>query len=337
MVCDLLTRFGSWETRERKLNQCLLVFLLIAWHLFPNHSLRRVFLKLTDALRLLGGLSIHAVPTEAAITYRRKQLGVRFMRTLMLRACRPLASAQTPGCFAFGLRLMGIDGTLEDVKETPKNAAFFGRISDGQTRSPYPQLRGVYLVEVGTHAIINAVVAPCRADERTLSWGLLNSISADMVVLLDRGFVSGAFLQAVRARGAHVLARLSQGVFVHREQVLADGSYLTTLHPGTCASLKEPLKVRVIESWIKEEIADQLVNVTPSRLHSKSDGTINRFVACTDWSPPCLIQSWLPHWIFAPSIMSAGKWNWSLMKPRIICAYASSRCWCCKSCMRCAI
>ncbi len=50
----------------------------------------------------------------------------------------PLATADTPGAFAFGLRLMAIDGTLEDVNETAANAQYFGRISEGQTRSPYP-------------------------------------------------------------------------------------------------------------------------------------------------------------------------------------------------------
>ena len=270
LISDLLTRFDRWEQRERKLSQVMVVYLLIAWHLFLALPLSRVFLQLTSPLRLLAGLSTFVVPTEAAITYRRKQLGVRLLRSLLLSVCRPLACAQTPNAFAFGLRVMGVDGTLEDVKDTPRNAAFFGRINEGETKSPYPQARCVYMVEVATHAIIDAILAPCKADERCLSWGLLASVQAGMLLLLDRGFVSGAFLQAVHQRGAEVLARLSAGMFLRREQVLGDGSYLTTLQPGSCEGLKEPLRVRVIEYGIKEEIADELVSVTPSRVHSKS-------------------------------------------------------------------
>ena len=170
LVSDLLSQEQRWGQRERKLNQVLMVSLLIAWPLFLKHSLRRVFVQLSSALRLLSGLSALVVPTEAALTYRRKQLGVRIMRALLLRACHPLATPETPGAFAFGLRLMGIDGTLEDVKDTPSNAAFFGRLSEGETKSPFPQARCVYLVEVGTHAIINAILAPCKADEHRLSW-----------------------------------------------------------------------------------------------------------------------------------------------------------------------
>lgn len=38
-------------------------------------------------------------------------------------------------------------------------------------------------------------------------------------MLVDRGFISGALVEAMRARGAHVLGRLPQGVFPHKEQV----------------------------------------------------------------------------------------------------------------------
>lgn len=66
-----------------------------------------------------------------------------------------------------------------------------------------------------------------------------------MLLLLDRGFVSGAFFQAVRARGTHLLGRLAQGIFTQREQVLDDGSYLTTLQPATCSSLPDTFHMRV--------------------------------------------------------------------------------------------
>src|SRR5437868_4495923 len=137
------------------------------------------------------------------------------------------------------------------------------RISEGKTSSPYPQLRCVYLVEAGTHAIVKVIVAPCGASEQCLARGLLPALHAGMLVLVDRGFVSGALLEAIRARGAHVLGRLPQGVFTHKEQVLSDGSYLTTLDLRTCQGLSAPLQVRVIEYLIDPQVAQQLEQVTP--------------------------------------------------------------------------
>jgi len=40
------------------------------------------------------------------------------MRALFEQSCGLLATQDTPGAFAFGLRLMAIDGTLEDVNDT---------------------------------------------------------------------------------------------------------------------------------------------------------------------------------------------------------------------------
>ncbi|MGZ3318931.1 MAG: IS4 family transposase, partial [Isosphaeraceae bacterium] len=63
---------------------------------------------------------------------------------------KPLATPQTPGTFYHGLRLMGIDGTVLDVPDTPANEALFGRSSGGRGDSAFPQVRKVSLVELGT-------------------------------------------------------------------------------------------------------------------------------------------------------------------------------------------
>ena len=272
-VEQLTETYCGKSMRARKLTVVLVVWVLICWHLYLRHSLGAVFLKLSSAERWLAEEEPEPLPTRAAWTYRRKQLGVRLLRTLFEQSCVPLATEATPGAFAFGLRLMAIDGTLEDVNDTPANARYFGRVSEGQTSSPYPQLRCVYLVEAGTHAIIKVIAVPCKASEQCLARGLLPALKPGMLVLVDRGFLSGALLAAIRARGAHVLGRLPQGVFTRKEQVLPDGSYLTTLDPKTCQGLSAPMQVRVIEYLIDPEVAQQLEQVTPSRMHSHSAST----------------------------------------------------------------
>jgi hypothetical protein len=269
----LIETYCSQPTRVRKLTLVLVVWVLICWHLYLRHSLGAVFLKLSSAERWLEEDEPESPPTRAAWTYRRKQLGVRLLRALFEESCVPLADEDTPGAFAFGLRLMVIDGTLEDVNDTPANAQYFGRICDGKTSSPYPQLRCVYLVEAGTHAIVKVIAAPCQASEVCLARGLLPALKPGMLVLVDRGFISGALLSAICARGAQVLGRLPQGVFTHKEQVLSDGSYLTTLSPKNCQGLSAPMQVRVMEYRIAPESAEQLEQVTPSRMHSHSGST----------------------------------------------------------------
>ncbi|MCB9107472.1 MAG: hypothetical protein H6633_24925 [Anaerolineales bacterium] len=47
---------------------------------------------------------------------------------------------------------MALDGTIEEVPDTPANAAAFGRHQGARGPSAFPLVKGVYLVECGTHA-----------------------------------------------------------------------------------------------------------------------------------------------------------------------------------------
>ena len=270
---SLIQTHVKQTTYVRKRSRVITIYVLICWNLYLRHSLGAVFRTLSNTARWLGEEDPEALPTRGAWSYRRKQVGAELMRDLFEQSCGLLAAPETPGAFAFGLRLMAIDGTLEDVNDTPDNAAFFGRISEGKTRSPYPQLRCVYLLEAGTHAIVQIMLAPCQECELSLAPGLLSVLQPGMLVLVDRGFLSAALIQAIRDRGAHVLARLPQGVFVQHERDLPDGSYLTTLDPKTCEGLREPLPVRIIEYRIDPGMAEQLEQITPSRMHSNSSAT----------------------------------------------------------------
>jgi hypothetical protein len=168
---------------------------------------------------------------------------------------------------------MAIDGTYEDVADTAANAAYFGRRCTGSTQSPFPQLHCVYLAEVGTHAIVDAVIAPCTTSEQRLAKGLLRSIEPGMLLLMDRGFVGACFLQALVDRGAHFLGRLPLNNYTRKQKVLPDGTYLVTLLPKDHPGLKKPLTVRVIEYTVQEKVAARLEQLTPSRINSGSGST----------------------------------------------------------------
>jgi hypothetical protein len=105
---------------------------------------------------------------------------------------------------------MAIDGTLDEVAETFANARYFGRMRSGQHQRPFPQVRCLYLAEVGTPAIIDAVFAPCRVAEPQLAPLLLKrAVQPGLLVMMDRGIVSAAELSAlVHQRQAQALARL---------------------------------------------------------------------------------------------------------------------------------
>jgi len=48
------------------------------------------------------------------------------MNRLFHLVVRPLATAQTPGAFLGGMRIMAVDGTVFDVPDNDANARVFG-------------------------------------------------------------------------------------------------------------------------------------------------------------------------------------------------------------------
>ena len=276
LLASILSAHQAWEQRERKLNQMVMIYLLILWSLWTHCSLRSTCDRLLASLRWSREEPTEATPSSGALCYRRRQLGVRVLCHLFQLVCQPFAHIQTPGGFAFGLRLMGIDGTKISVADSPENRRGLCKLTEdtAPTASPFPQLVAVLLVEIGTHAIVDAIPALSWVGESRLARGLLRSIRQGMLVLLDRGFFSAALLEALVHRHAHVLGRLASNRLLGAGRRLCDGSVLLTLTPKDYPELRAPLTVRVISYRLHPSAAEQLEQVTPS--HSQhAAGTTN--------------------------------------------------------------
>jgi hypothetical protein len=249
-----LTEHGVTTERERKLTLALTVWLVIALHLYPTVSVAGVLRKLARGLRFIWSDPTLPLPGESALAYRRGQLGARPIVTLFKQVCQPIATPQTRGAFLFGLRLMAIDGTTEDVPDTRANAAMFGRHTSARGASAFPQLQGVYLVECGTHVVVDAGFWPCHTSERVGGFRLLRSVHRGMLLMWDRGFHDFDMVLATRRRGAHVLSRLPAGVKPQVVRVLPDGSVLAYLLPSEDARRRrgERILVRVITYTITD-------------------------------------------------------------------------------------
>ena len=248
-VKAVLREEGLQASRERKLNFVVIVLLMIAVNIYTHLSIGHVMKKMSRGLRFIFPDPDYAVPKDSAIAYRRNQLGARPMVSLFHRVCRPISTPQTPGAFLFGLRLMAIDGTVEDVPDTPANVDAFGRHKSGRGEAAFPQLQGVYLVECGTHVIVDAGFWPCHTSERVGGFRVLRSIQPGMLVMWDRGLHDYEMIAGVQKRQAHVLSRLPSHVQPKKVCSLPDGSYLAYLYPADPKRRRrgEHLLVRIIE------------------------------------------------------------------------------------------
>jgi hypothetical protein len=248
-ITAVLVGEGQVTGRERKLNLLITVLLIIMINIYTSDSIADVLEKMAQGLRYIWPDPDYVLPKAGAIAYRRYQVGARPVVALFHQVCQPLATPETPGAFLFGLRLIAIDGTTEDVPDTPANVAVFGRHQGDRGPSAFPQVQGVYLVECGTHAVIDAGFWPYHTSERVGGFRLLRSVTPGMLVMWDRGFHDYDMLVQTRQRGAHVLSRLPADVKPEVVRRLADGSYLAYLRPSDYRRRKqgERLLVRVIE------------------------------------------------------------------------------------------
>ena len=191
---------------------------------------------------------------KSSISEARYRLGAKVLERLFKRVCRPLATPETQGAFAFEMRMVAIDGTSETMPDTPENAAYFGRQSGSRGDSAFPQVRCVYMCECGTHAIFDAGFWPYSTSERVGGHRLLRSVEAGMLVMWDRGFHDFDMVLGVRKREAHVLSRLPAHAKPTHVVTLSDGSWLGYIYPSDYQRRKrgEHLLVRIIEYEIDD-------------------------------------------------------------------------------------
>ncbi len=252
-IQTILKECGAQGQRERRLPGWLTVLFCIGMNLLSDLSMTGVMEHLMRGTRLIHESDEEEAPSAGAYSQARARLGAKVMERLFKAVCRPLATPTTPGAFAYGLRLVALDGSVDEVPDSQANSAYFGRASASRGESAFPQVQCVYLCECGTHAIFDAAFWPYAVSERRGGKRLLRSVTADMLVLWDRGFHDYAMLADVRSRGAHVLARLPAHVKPERVEVLPDGTWLAYVHPSDPKRrATERLLVRVIEYTIDD-------------------------------------------------------------------------------------
>jgi hypothetical protein len=236
--------------RKRKLSAEMGLLLVICMNLFSSLSLTQVLYKMVQGLRYIWPDPHLRPASKGAISQLRYQQGARPIVDLFQRVCKPMATPQTKGAFLGPWRLMGIDGTTECLADTPTILHAFGRHSSGLNReAAFPQGQVVCLVEIGTHAIVDAGLWPVHTSERLGAKRMLRSVTDDMLVLWDAGLHSFAMIQATLARRAHFLGAAPIAIRPQRLRRLPDGSWLVKLveNPKKHKSSNPPLRLRLIE------------------------------------------------------------------------------------------
>lgn len=242
LIRQVLRATGRKNGRACRLTHEVMLQIVLAMGILTDLSIRQVF---KHARRFRLG---EKCPCRSSLCEARQRLGVEPLQMMHALVVRPLATAETPGAFYRGFRLIGIDGTVLDVPDSEANAAFFGRSSGGRGDSAFPQVRKVSLVEVGTHVEFAIAIGGWHDGEQTLARQLFDKIPPDALLLEDRGFFCYEDWKALHLR-AKLLLRMKSNLILNPIKRLSDGSYLAKIYPSSYDRKKDRngIEVRVIE------------------------------------------------------------------------------------------
>jgi hypothetical protein len=257
VVQQVLHDTGHDRRRYTRLPAWFMVFFVLGLGLFCQDSYRQIF-KWLQRFRTGG------TPSRSTLAEARKGLGIAPLRLLARHVIRLRGTPDTPGAFYRGLRLMALDAFVLDVPDTVANARVFGRPRSGRDVGAFPQARVLSLCETGCHVLYRSLIKPYRRGESSMVGPLLRWLGEGMLLLWDRNFFSYAHLVAVRARKAHLLARIKSNLVFEPLEVLADGSFLAKAYrsPEHRARDEGGLLVRIIEYTL-----DDPARPTEARVH----------------------------------------------------------------------
>jgi transposase IS4-like protein/DDE family transposase len=251
VVREVLKETGRESQRERALPAHVLMYYVIALGLFRAQDTREVLRMLQEGLKaIFGRRGEIKTAGKAAISQARSRLGTEPMRRLYERVVQPVATAQTQGAFYRKWRVVALDGFTLEVPDTEANRAAFARPeSPSGGEAAYPRLRGVGLVEVGTHVLFGAALDSYETGEITLAREVVPHLRPGMLCLADRYFPGYALWEQAVKTGAHLVWRVRENIRFPVEKELPDGSYLSRFYPkwNRGKPQGEGIPVRVID------------------------------------------------------------------------------------------
>lgn len=250
LITEVLEKHHCNSERVRSFPAPAVVYYTMALSLYSESAYEDVFAAVAQGLAWQDKTPMAPVSVvKSGISKARSRLTWKALHDIQRRCCLPLSTPAHGHAFFAGYRLVAMDGSNFDVADEEKNVAAFGYPGSRTGAVGYPQAQCAILSECGSHAILDAALGAYRQAEWELAEPLLRSVTADMLLMADRGFVGYRHWQAGVKTGAQLLWRMPKNLVLPVEMQLDDGSYLSHLYANDRDRKRKAngLLVRVIE------------------------------------------------------------------------------------------
>jgi hypothetical protein len=225
LIDEVLADTGRVQQRVRRLPAWVTLLFILALALFSGQGHRSVWRELTH-----NGADAGVTPSSSGLAQTRR-VGLAPLAALFAR----LRGVQAAPGMARGVHGRAAAGVLgrHDVRRRGQRGEHrrIHHLPQPSGCRRVPEVRLMALMEVGTHAVIDAVFG--AESEQVLAARLLTVLLPGML-LGDRNFPSWKLWGQIAATGAQLLGRAKAGLLLPGIRVFADGSWLAaSLKPGT--------------------------------------------------------------------------------------------------------
>lgn len=266
-VAECLQKAEKSTQRVRELPNEFMTYYPAVLCMYRDASQQEALRCLAEGLYFLHGLRDFKVTGKSGISQARSRVGAAPVKAVFERCAKPLATPGSVGCFYKGLRLVAIDGSELNLDDCPENDAYFGRPKNQNGLGAYPKASIVGLVEIGTRAVFGLSVGKYKTSENELALDVIPKLTAGMLCIADQLFMSFKLFKTASETGAELLFRGREDRKLTREQVLPDGSFITTIYDSQDDRKREHgLKVRCIEFNAEIKFLDGRKTIASYRL-----------------------------------------------------------------------
>ena len=189
---------GKASIRVRRLPAQQVVWLVIGLALYRHLSIKEVLDDLDLALPELEGRCL----TASAACQARQRVGAGPLHWLFQTSAKAWHNEERTAYRFHGMDLLAMDGTTLRLADSVANREHFGAQVYAKSKvANFPQARGVTLMAVPTHLVLDARFGAYKTSEMTYAKELLPSIPDNSLTILDRGFLSAELLFNLVVRG----------------------------------------------------------------------------------------------------------------------------------------